>query len=93
MSLIRIAGTNSVKTYYDDLNGDNFKQNFKGFLRSNVQVMFKSYIDLLITDPRKIIKIINYPYADINDQRFAIRGLSYHEQKETSTLKLQMLTP
>ena len=91
MSLIRVAGTNSVKTYFDDLNGDNFKQNFKGFLRSNVQVTFKFDIDMLITDPRKIIKIINYPYHDINDQRFAIRGLSYHEQKETSTLKLQML--
>lgn len=90
-SIFRTTGSSSYETYQDYIKTVTFYDNFKKFLRSNVQVVFDVTVGQLITNPLQTIKITNYPFYNLNNKTFAIIGLSYDPFKETSNLKLQML--
>lgn len=78
-------------TYEMDMRSENTHNNFKCFLRNANQVIIDITVNEIITNPYQNIKIINYPYANINDKNFIINKLSFNLNTKTSNLTLQLI--
>lgn len=85
------VNTNKYINYETECKRQQFKDNFKPFLRGNNQVIFEMEVKQLITDPAQNIIITNYPYKDLSGKIFSIQKLSFDYINKTSQLTLLML--
>jgi len=81
--------TGKYYTYENLMRKDFMKKNFLTFVKNNSNVMLGLNIFQLITNPLQTIKIINYPFADINNIPMTITGLSYNIFTRTTNLNVQ----
>ena len=85
------SNTDKYINYETECRRQQFKDNFKPFLRGNNQVLIEIEVLKLITDPAQNIIINNYPYKDLSGKIFSIQKLSFDYLNQTSQLTLLML--
>ena len=91
-SMIRYdVGLDKWFTYEMDMRTEQARNNFKTYLRNANKVIVNVSVKELITNPYQNIKIVNYPYANINDVNFLINKLSFNLNTKTSNLTLQLI--
>ena len=83
--------TGKFQTYEFYAQSENFKANFKKFVKTNEDVILEIEIGELITDPLKRIHIDNFPYYDISANDFIIESLSFNYLDKTTILKIRMI--
>lgn len=92
-SMIRYdTATAQMVSYEVDCMQNNFKNNFKKFVKGANPILFDIEVKGLITDPFQNITINNYPFeSSVSSKTFAIQRLSFNDLTKTSKLTLQML--
>ena len=83
--------TGKFQTYEFYAQSENFKANFKKFVKTNEDVILEIEIGELITIPLKRIHIDNFPYYDISANDFVIESLSFNYLDKTTILKIRMI--
>ncbi len=83
--------TGKLQTYEFYSQSENFKANFKKFVKTNEDVILEIEVAELITNPLQRIHIDNFPYYDIDSKDFIIESLSFNYFDKTTILKIRMI--
>jgi hypothetical protein len=83
--------TGKLQTYEFYSQSENFKANFKKFVKVNEDVILEIEVAELITNPLQRIHIDNFPYYDIDSKDFIIESLSFNYFDKTTILKIRMI--
>ena len=83
--------TTKLQTYEFYSQSENFKANFKKFVKTNEDVILEIEVAELITNPLQRIHIDNFPYYDIDSKDFIIESLSFNYFDKTTILKIRMI--
>lgn len=78
-------------TYEMDMRSEQAHNNFRCFLRNANQVILNITVYGVIKNPYQNIKILNYPYYNINDKIFIINKLSFNLLTKQTNLTIQLI--
>jgi len=83
--------TGKLQTYEFYSQSENFKANFKKFVKVDKDIILEIEVAELITNPLQRIHISNFPYRDFSARNFVIELLSFNYFKKTTTLKIRII--